>query len=63
MKIVDEVPWNINGDCVYKIKCTEENWIRMYEDGRWFQLRNSTRNGLRGHQKTEMFWFLYLQKE
>ena len=52
VKIVDEVPWDINGDCVYKIKCTEENWIRMYKDGRWFQLCNSTCNGLRGHRKT-----------
>ena len=52
VKIVDEVPWDINWDCVYKIKCTEENWIRMYEDGCWFQLHNSTHNGLRGHRKT-----------
>ena len=52
VKIVDEVPWDINGDCVYKIKCTEENWIQKYEDGCWFQLCYSTRNGLRGHRKT-----------
>ena len=52
VKIVDEVPWDINGDCVCKIKCTEENWIQKYEDGRWFHLHNSTRNGLRGRRKT-----------
>ena len=52
VKIVEEVPWDLSGDCVYKIKCTEENWIQKYEDGRWFYLRNSTRNGLRSHQKT-----------
>ena len=52
MKIVEEVPWDLSGDCVYKIKCTEENWIKKYEDGRWFYLQNSTHNGLRGHRKT-----------
>ena len=52
VKIVEEVPWDLSGDCVYKIKCTEENWIKKYEDGRWFYLRNSTHNGLRGHRKT-----------
>ena len=39
---VEEVPWNINGDSVYKIKCTEDNWIEKYEDGHYFFLRNST---------------------
>ena len=51
VKIVEEVPWDLSGDCVYKIKCTEENWIKKYEDGRWFYLQNSTHNGLRGHRK------------
>ena len=52
VKIVEEVLWDLSGDCVYKIKCTEENWIKKYEDGQWFYLWNSTHNGLRGHWKT-----------
>ena len=34
VKIVEEVPWDLSGDYVYKIKCTEENSIKKYEDGR-----------------------------
>ena len=52
VKIVDEVPWDFSGDCIYKINCTEQNWIKKYEDGQWFYLRNSTCNGLRGHRIT-----------
>ena len=52
VKIVEEVLWDLSRDCVYKIKCTEENWIKKYEDGWWFYLGNSTCNGLRGHRKT-----------
>ena len=33
MKIVDEVPWDLSGDCVYKINCSEQNWIKKYENG------------------------------
>ena len=52
VQYVEDIPWDINGDIVYKVKCTEENWIEKYEDGRWFFLRNSTRNGLKGYRKT-----------
>ena len=50
--IVDEIPWGPNGDNIYKIKCTEDNWIQKYEDGRWFYLRNSTHDGLLGKRRT-----------
>ena len=50
--IVDELPWGPNGDNIYKIKCTEDNWIEKYEDGRWFYLRNSTHDGLLGKRRT-----------
>ena len=46
VKIVDEIPWGITGDGIYRVKCTEKNWLGKYEDGRWFHLRNSTRQGL-----------------
>ena len=50
--IVNELPWGPNGDNIYKVKCTEDNWIRKYEDGRWFYLRNSTNDGLLGKRRT-----------
>ena len=49
--IVDEIPWGPNGDNIYKMKCTEDNWINKYEDGRWFYLRNSTHDGLLGKRR------------
>ena len=52
VKIVDEVPWDLSGDCIFKLNCSEQNYIKKYEDGQWFYLWNSTRNGLRGHRKT-----------
>ena len=50
--IVDELPWGPDGDNIYKMKCTEENWIEKYEDGRWFHLKNSTHDGLLGKRRT-----------
>ena len=41
VKIVDKIPWGITGDCIYRVKCTEENWLGKYENGHWFHLRNS----------------------
>ena len=52
VKIVDEIPWNINGNVIYKIKCTERNYIDKYQDGHWFTLRNSSRNDLNGNRST-----------
>ena len=52
VKIVEEIPWNINGNIIYKIKCTEKNYIDKYQDGHWFTLRNSSRNDLNGNRST-----------
>ena len=50
--IVEEIPWGLDGDNIYKIKCTEDDWIQKYEDGHWFYLRNSTHDGLLGKRRT-----------
>ena len=52
VKIVDEIPWDINGHIIYKIKCTEKTYYDKYEDGRWFTLKNSHQNGLNGNRST-----------
>ena len=52
VKIVNTISWGVTGDHIYKVKCTEKDWIEKYEDGRWFYLRNSTHQGLRGKHRT-----------
>ena len=47
-KQVDEIPWEINGNVIYKMQCTEENLVRDTTDGRWFQLKNSGKVRLNG---------------
>ena len=51
-KEVDSIPWDIDGDHIYHVKCTEEDYIEQYQDGRWFNLKNSMRTGLNGYRKT-----------
>ena len=52
VKIVDEIPWDINGNVIYKVKCKESDYIDTYQDGRWFSLNNSSNNRLNGFRKT-----------
>ena len=46
------IPWNIDGDKVYHVKCEEKDYIEKYADGQWFVLHNSSNQGLNGHRKT-----------
>ena len=50
-KVVEEIPWEINGNVIYKMKCSEHNFVRDTTDGRWFQLKNSAKVGLNGIRK------------
>ena len=50
-KQVHEIPWEINGNVIYKMKCSEINLMRDTTDGRWFQLKNSEKVGLNGIRK------------
>ena len=52
VKIVEEIPWDINGHIIYKKKCTEKTYYDKYEDGHWFKLKNSLWNGLNGKKST-----------
>ena len=49
---VDLIPWDIDGDKVYHVKCEEKDYIEKYADGQWFVLHNSLNQGLNGHRKT-----------
>ena len=49
---VEKIPWDINGDHVYEVPTTEDNYIRKYQNGRNFSLKNSSRLGLNGIRKT-----------
>ena len=42
-KLVDEVPWDIDGNCKYLVKCCSENWLEKTKDGRWFHLRSTSK--------------------
>ena len=50
-KQVHEIPWEINGNVIYKMKCSENNLVRDTTDGRWFHLKNSGKVGLNGIRK------------
>ena len=49
--MVEEIPWGIDGDHIYKIKCSEDEWLSKYEDGRYFFLKDSSRRDLVGKRK------------
>ena len=48
---VNLIPWDIDGDKVYHVKCEEKDYIEKYADGRLFVLCNSSIQGLNGHRK------------
>ena len=58
--IVEEIPWGIDGDHIYKIKCSEDDWISKYEDGRYFVLKDSSCTDLVGKHKFGMSRVIYL---
>ena len=39
---VDLIPWDIDGDKVYDVKCEEKDYIEQYADGQWFVLHKSS---------------------
>ena len=42
---VDKIPWDISGVHIYKIKCSEEQWVDRAKDGRWWVTNTSSRKG------------------
>ena len=42
-KVVDYVPWDVDGNCKYIVKCCSETWMNKTGDGCWFHMRTSGR--------------------
>ena len=34
---VEEVPWDIDGNIIFKMKCEEDFWIDSVSDGHWWE--------------------------
>ena len=48
---VEELPWDIDGNIIFKIKCTEDFWIDSVSDGCWWKVVQSSRKDLEGERK------------
>ena len=47
-KLLEKVPWDIDGTQIITINCTENQWVDRSKDGRWWKINTSTRKGLNG---------------
>ena len=45
---VDKIPWDVDGDQKYTIKCEEDEYIDKSKDGCWFKMHTSSHKGLDG---------------
>ena len=45
---VEEIPWDINGNVIFKMKCEEDFWVESVCDGKVVQ---SSRKHLQGERK------------
>ena len=52
LEYVDKIPWDISGIHIYKIKCSEDQWVDCAKDGRWWVVNTSSRKGLHGFRRT-----------
>ena len=49
LKLLEKVPWDIDGTQIITINCTENQWVDRSKDGRWWKINTSTRKGLNGY--------------
>ena len=47
-KLLEKVPWDIDGTQIITINCTKNQWVDRSKDGRWWKINTSTRKGLNG---------------
>ena len=45
---VDAIPWKIDGNSIYQLKCNEHEFIDNQRDGRWWKMSESGRVDLIG---------------
>ena len=48
---VEQVPWDIDGNVIYKMKCEDDFWIDSVSDGHWWKVVQSSRKDLQGERK------------
>ena len=48
LKLLEKVPWDIDGTQIITINCTKNQWVDRSKDGRWWKINTSTRKGLNG---------------
>ena len=45
---VDAIPWEIDGNSIYQLKCNEDEFIDKHSNGRWWKMSESGRVDLNG---------------
>ena len=51
LKMVDTVPWDVDGDHHFKIQCDIDSWVEQQRDGHWYKMNLSKRKGFNGTRK------------
>ena len=51
MTQVDKIPWDTDGNKIYKKVSDKDFWIDEAHDGKWWKLCTSSRKGLKGERK------------
>ena len=51
LKEVEQLPWHIDGNVIYKMKCEEDFWIESVYDGCWWKVVQSSRKDLQDERK------------
>ena len=52
---VEELPWDIDGNAIYKMKHEEDFWIESVPDGCWWKVVHSSRKDLKVKECCNMF--------
>ena len=55
-KEVDRVPFDIDGNHIFKMKCTEGHWHDKEIDEKYFKVNNGDRVGFSGLEKQDIVW-------
>ena len=42
----EELPWDIDGNVIYKMKCEDDFWIDSVCDGHWWKVVQNSRKDL-----------------
>ena len=49
---VKKLPWDVDGEHCFQIKCTKDQWVDKSKDRWWFNMHTSSKKGFHGKQKT-----------